>query len=199
MAEKGLKGVYGELGLPSDINGANSIGWQAYEKFKKENFVGLYRGMADALAYFGSLGLKMSINTANRIASIERELQHAGVRRLFESIITEEILADYHGAGNQDAIKKPSKISLSLALEELGLPGSEVVHVGDTVNDLAASKHVMRFNPRRFEDVYVVGMTYGFETREALEKGAGTKEGVLHFDALADNAEGLVDIVKRLL
>lgn len=199
IAVKKTQGVYDDLGLPCDMNNDKHPVWVGYEKFKKENFVGLYKGMADALMYFKSLGLRMNINTTNKIASIERELQHAGVRELFESIITEETLFDYHGAGNPEAIKKPSKISLSLALEELGLPGEEVIHVGDTVNDLAASKKIMRFNPRRFEDIYVIGMTYGFETREMLEKGAETKEGVLHFDALADNVEDLVEIVRNLL
>lgn len=199
IAVKKTQGVYDALGLPCDMNDKHHPVWIGYEKFKKDNFVGLYRGMADALAYFDSMGLRMSINTTNKIASIERELEHAGIKQMFESIITEETLADYHGAGNQEAIKKPSKISLSLALEEFGLSGDEVMHVGDTVNDLAASKRVMRLNPRRFEDIYVVGMTYGFESRELLEKGVETKEGVLHFDALADNAEGLVEIVRSLL
>ncbi|MFH1066205.1 MAG: HAD family hydrolase [Nanoarchaeota archaeon] len=197
IAVSKTQGVYDALELPCDMNNDKHPVWVGYEKFKRENFVGLYRGMADALMYFRSLNLRMSINTTNKIASIERELQHAGVRGLFESIITEETLFDYHGAGNPEAIKKPSKISLSLALEELGLSGSEVVHVGDTVNDLAASKKVMRLNPRRFEDIYVVGMTYGFESREILEKGVEGKS--LHFDALADNAEGLVEIVRGLM
>lgn len=196
---KGPQGVYDALSLPCDMNDKAHPVWVGYEKFKKENPVQLYPGIADAVLLFQRGGLRQSINTTNKIASIEKELKQAGIISVFHSMITEETLADYHGAGNQEAIKKPSKISLSLALEEIGLFGDEVVHVGDTASDLAASKHVMRFNPRRFEDVYAVGMTYGFETREVLEKGAETKEGVLHFDALADNAEGLVEIVKGLL
>ncbi|MFA5888338.1 MAG: HAD hydrolase-like protein [Candidatus Nanoarchaeia archaeon] len=195
----GPQGVYDALNLPCDMNDKAHPVWVGYEKFKKENPVQLYPGIADAVLLFQREGLRQSINTTNKIASIEKELKQAGIISVFHSMITEETLTDYHGAGNQEAIKKPSKISLSLALEEIGLYGNEVAHVGDTVNDLAASKRVMRFNPRRFEDIYAVGMTYGFETRDILEKGVETKEVKLHFDALADNAKDLVEIVKRLL
>ncbi|HII14703.1 MAG TPA: HAD family hydrolase [Nanoarchaeota archaeon] len=195
----GPQGVYDALGLPCTMNDKSHPVWVGYERFKRENPVQLYPGIADAVRLFQRLGLKQGINTTNKIASIEKELVQAGILAVFDSVITEETLADYHGAGNQEAIKKPSKISLYLALEELGIAGDEAVHVGDTVNDLAASKRVMRLNPRRFVDIYVVGMTYGFEGREVLNKGVETPNGTLHFDALADNAEGLVEIVARLL
>ncbi|MEK6809947.1 MAG: HAD family hydrolase [Nanoarchaeota archaeon] len=206
----GVQNVYDELGLPCDMNDKKHPVWPAYERFNQDNPQDLYPGMKETVEEIWKLGglskdpgrnsrLRLGINTANSWRSIFRDLDKGGILPYFDCFIAEEILSRYHGAGNQNAIKKPSPISLNLSLEMLGSSGARVLHIGDTLNDLHASHKVLRFNPLREENLVTVGACYGYEGREKLGAGVQTAEGAVKFDYLIDTPKELVGIVKELL
>ena len=206
----GVQNVYDQLGLPCVMSDKNHPVWPAYEKFNQTNPTELYEGMKEAIEEIWKLGtltkdvsrnrrIRLGINTTNSWGSIYRDLDKGGILPYFDCFIAEEILSRYHGAGNGDAIKKPSSISLNLSLEVLSSIGGRVLHVGDTLNDLRASHKVLRLNPLREENIITVGACYGYEGRESLEKGVETKEGVIKFDYLIYKPKELVDIVKELI
>jgi len=195
----GPQKVYDELELPCDMNDKKHPVWEAYTNFKLENPLQLYEGMKQVLNELHSKGIKLAINTTNTFESIEKELDKENVKHYFNPIVTEEYLAKFHGAGNPDAIKKPSKISLSLTLNELNVNGNNVLHIGDTLNDLISSKKVMRQNPTRFEDLTVIGVSWGFEGREKLEEGYKNDEETTYFDFIIDKPQELLPIINSFL
>lgn len=206
----GVQNVYDGLELPCDMNDKKHPVWPAYEKFNQTNPQELYPRMKETIEEIWKLGaltkdparnsrLRLGINTTNSWRSIYRDLEKGGILPYFDCFITEEVLSRYHGAGNPDAIKKPSSISLNLSLEVLGSSGARVLHVGDTLNDLRASHKVLRLNPLREENIITVGACYGYEGRENLAKGLETKDGVVKFDYLIDEPKELVAIVQELL
>jgi len=94
--------------------------------------------------------------------------------------------------------RKPSKISLALALGLTDSDGANVIHVGDTLNDLAASHKVIRLNPSHPETLITVGAAWGYEGREELERGVEIPgRGRVHFNHIADSPRELVGIVKK--
>lgn len=196
LHDHGVQRVYDLLGLPCDMNDSEHPVWAAYSKFKIERPLKLYEGMKGVLDELHARGVRLAINTTNKLDSIEKELGKEQVLQYFNPIITEDYLAAYHGAGKADAIKKPSKISLSLTLNELNLNGQKVLHVGDTLNDLISSKKVMRQYPTRFENLPVIGVSWGFEGRQKLEQGYETKDRTYHFDHIIDHPSELMPIIE---
>jgi phosphoglycolate phosphatase-like HAD superfamily hydrolase len=151
--EGGVQNVYDALQLPCDMKDKAHPVWPAYEEFKNLNPVMLYDGMAETIEAVWKMGqlsddsrrckrLRLCINTTNTWSSIFRELKSCNVLHYFDCFVTEEVLKEYMGAGNQDAIKKPSKISIALSTGLLGASVGTVLHIGDTVNDLIASQSV---------------------------------------------------------
>lgn len=198
LRSESIQKLYGKLGLPCDINDLNHPVWPAHRKYQAEHPLGLYSGMKEVLEWLRNMNLKLAINSSNSIKPIENELKD--VLNYFNPIITAEYLANYHGAKKSSAIQKPSKISIALMLNELDVEGSRTMHVGDTLNDLVCCKGVMRQRPTRFEDLKAVGVSWGFEGREELEKGVETSEGIIiHFDRIIDKPQELVEIVKKYL
>jgi hypothetical protein len=53
--------------------------------------------------------------------------------------------------------KKPSTISLGMMLGLLDSEGDYTLHIGDTRNDLRASKKVIRLNPSKPENLITCG------------------------------------------
>ena len=206
----GVQNVYDQLGLPCVMSDKTHPVWPAYERFNQTNPAGLYEGMKETVEEIWKLGaltkdptrnrrLRLGINTTNSWGSICRDLDKEGILPYFDCFIAEEVLSRYHGAGNGDAIKKPSSISLNLSLEALDSPGGRVLHIGDTLNDLRASQKVLRLSPLREENIITVGACYGYEGRESLEAGVPTADGVMKFDYLIDEPKELMGIVKELL
>ncbi|NPE26950.1 HAD family hydrolase [Methanococcoides sp. SA1] len=207
----GVQNVYDALGLPCDMNDKNHPVWPAYEEFKQVTPAPLYDGIPEAVVDIWKMGslsedysnnrrLRLGINTTNTWRSVHSDLKKGGILNYFDSHVTEETLRDYHGAGDPDGIKKPSKISLALALGLIDSDGAHVIHVGDTINDLAASHKVVRLNPCRPETLITVGAAWGYEGRDVLEKGAEVSgEGTIYFNHIIDKPQELVGVVGRYL
>ena len=169
----GVQNVYDFLGLKCDMNDKNHPVWPAYQNFLSENPSRLYPGMKEAVEEIHNTGnlsnnpmrnkrLRIGINTTNTWKSVYKDLKQNDVLKYFDCFVTEEILSFYDGNGNQNSIKKPSKISLALALGLLDSDGNYTIHVGDTLNDLAASQKVIRLNPLHPETLITVGVSWGY-------------------------------------
>ncbi len=206
--EGGVQNVYDFLKLPCDMKDRNHPVWDAYEKFNKENPQTVYPGIKETVREIwriGQLGanpqrnrrLRLGINTSNSWKSIHNDLEKGDIIQYFDTFITEEVLRQYQGAGNGDSLKKPSKVSLAMALGLLDSEGESTLHVDDTLNGLVASQKVMRLNPLNPETLITVGACYGYEGRTILEQGA--EGGKIKFDYLIDKPEELISIVEKLL
>jgi len=206
----GVQNVYDALGLPCDMKDRNHPVWKAYTEYKHGNDVPFYPGVKETILKIWEMGhltndpknnrrLRLAINTTNTWDSIYKELLKEGVLHCFDSFVTEEVLRDYQGAGNSNGIIKPSKISLALTLGLIDSVGESVLHIGDTLNDLAASYKVIRLNPSRPETLITVGAAWGYEGRKKLEQGVRVKyDGIIHFNYIIDRPEELVGIVEGL-
>lgn len=209
--EKGVQNVYDKLGLPCNMNDKSHPVWDAYEAFKEKNPVIFYDGVKDAVKNIWKNGhlskdynrnrrLRMSINTTNSWKSIYNDLKREDMIQYFDCFVTEEVLRSYHGSHNSSAIHKPSKISLALTLGLIDCEGEFVMHVGDTINDLAASQKVIRLNPMRPETLITVGTSWGYEGRDKLEKGVEVESiGTVHFNYIIDKPSQLIEIVDSLI
>jgi len=209
--EKGVQNVYDELGLPCDMNDRNHPVWDAYETYLKEHPVELYQGTKETVQKIWEIGhlnenpsrnkrLRMSINTTSSWDTVSYDLKRAGILPYFDCFVTEEVLRTYHGSNNSSAIHKPSKISLALTLGLIDSEGEFVMHVGDTLNDLAASQKVVRLNPMRPETLITVGAGWGYEGREKLEQGVKVDGlGTVHFNHIVDRPERLVGLVAGMV
>ena len=209
--EGGVQNVYDFFGLSCEMNNKDHPVWGAYKKYLAENPSGLYPGMKNALKEIWEIGglnsdpkrtrrLRLGINTTNTWSSVYKDLNKNEVVQFFDSFITEEVLREFHGAGNPDSIKKPSKISLALVLGLIDSEGENVMHVGDTLNDLAASQKIIRLNPLHPETLITVGVSWGYEGKENLEKGIEISgEGRAYFNHLVDEPSEIVELVKKYL
>lgn len=207
----GVQNVYDNLNLRCDMNDREHFVWAEYINYLEEHPNELYPGMKEAVIEIweaGSLnldsgrnkGLRLGINTSNVWKPVFKDLKNAGILNYFDSYVSEEILKQYHGNGHSSGIKKPSKISLALALGLIDSPGDRVLHVGDTLNDLAASQKVMRLNPEHPETLITVGVDWGYSGRSALEKGVNVEgQGTVYFDHIINKPKELVEITKKYL
>ena len=209
--EGGVQYVYDFLGLSCEMNNKDHPVWGAYKKYLAENPSGLYPEMKNALKEIWEIGglnsdyrktrrLRLGINTTNTWSSVYKDLNKTGVMQFFDSFITEEVLREFQGAGNPDAIKKPSKISLALALGLINSEGEYTMHVGDTLNDLAASQKITRLNPLHPETLITVGVSWGYEGKANLEKGVEVPgEGRVYFNHIVNTPSEIVQLVKKYL
>jgi phosphoglycolate phosphatase-like HAD superfamily hydrolase len=209
--EGGVQNVYNLLGLSCDMGDKEHPVWAAYKNFLSEHPSKLYPGIKKTLKEIWEVGslnkyakrnkrLRLGINTTNVWASIYKDLVNNGVAQFFDSFISEEVLREYIGIGNPDSIKKPSKISLALALGLIDSEGEHTMHIGDTLNDLAASQKIIRLNPLHPETLITVGVSWGYEGRKNLEKGVEVlREGTVHFNHIVDKPSEIVELVKKYL
>ena len=206
----GVQNIYDFLRAPCDMKDKEHPVWIAYNIFKEDHPTGLFPGVKDMLDEVYQLGsltkdptqarrMRMAINTTNSWKSIASELKKADVLHYFDTQTAMEMLDEYHGAQNGNAIKKPSKLSVALTLQNLGTEGARTMHLGDTRTDLMASKQVIRpgYGPSNAEDLIMVGAAWGYEGRETLERGAKLPNGTqVQFDHIIDNPGELVQLVK---
>ncbi|MFA6089313.1 MAG: HAD family hydrolase [Candidatus Woesearchaeota archaeon] len=207
--EGGIQAFYDYLELPCNMNDRKHIVWHEYERFKSENPMRLYSNVRETIKTLWEMNalnsnvnrnkrLRLGINTTNTWKSIYKELQSEGILPYFDGFITTEILRIYQGEGIAKNVEKPSPISIALMLRLLDSNGNVTIHVGDTVNDLRASKNVIISNPLRPENLITVGACYGYEGREQLEKGTIKDGKQINFDYLIDSPEQLIPIVKEV-
>jgi phosphoglycolate phosphatase-like HAD superfamily hydrolase len=207
----GVQNVYDEFDLPCNMNDREHPVWAAYEAYKESQPAAFYPRMKDTILKIWELGhltkdplrnrrLRLAINTTNTWKSIYSSLKSEGVLHCFDGFITEEVLRAYHGAGQPDSIKKPSKISLAMVLGLIDSEGDTTLHIGDTLHDLAASQKVVLLNPQRPETLLTVGAAWGYEGRSKLEEGVEVANGTrAYFNYIIDSPEQLIPIVEKHL
>lgn len=207
---EGVQHFYNKLGLPCDMKDRNHKVWPAYEAYNQAHPLDLYDGMKETIEKIWEMGqltknpqinrrLRLGINTTNSWGSIYRDLVKADVVKYFDSRITEENLRQFSGIGNCEPLKKPATVSLALALGLIDSEADLTLHVGDTLNDLAASQKVMKLNPMNPKNLITVGACYGYEGRKKLEQGVEKEGNIIKFDYLIDEPSELVKIVENLL
>lgn len=205
----GVQNVYDKLGLPCDMTDRNHKVWPAYEEFNKTNHQELYPGMKETILKIWEKGqlskdpkrngrLRLGINTSNTWSSIYRDLAAADIAKYFDFFVAEETLRK-HGNGDCEPLKKPSTYSVELMLEMMGADGKHTLHIGDTINDLIASRNVPGRYSQSQQDLITVGACYGYEGRKRLEQGAEKDGKTVKFDYLIDEPSELVSIVEKLL
>jgi phosphoglycolate phosphatase-like HAD superfamily hydrolase len=208
----GVQAFYDKLGLPCDMKDKQHAVWIAYDQYKSQNPVGLFPGMKEVIAEVHRLGslsaaavtvskrLRLAVNSTNSWQTISKELDKSGVLPYFDSQIGIEMLREIHGAGDGNALKKPSKISVAWSLYQLGTDGDRTMHVGDTRADLAASRYVLvpGGDPSRRKNLIMVGAAWGYEGRKSLEEGTDLENGEhVHFDYIINKPEELIWLVKK--
>ena len=208
----GVQAFYDNLGLPCDMKDKKHAVWIAYNEYKTQNPVGLFPGMRNVLEEIHRLGsltpssltmskrLRLAVNSTNSWETISKELQKEKVLDYFDSQIGIEMLREIHGAGDGNALKKPSKVSVAWSVYQLGTEGDRTMHVGDTRADLAASRYVLvpGGDPTRRKNLIMVGAAWGYEGRKVLEEGTKLENGKqVHFDYIIDKPEDLIWLVKK--
>ena len=208
----GVQAFYDKFKLPCDMKDKKHPVWTAYDKYKTKNPVGLFPGMKEVVATVHQLGsllptnltmskrLRLAINTTNSWASISTELEKTEVLHYFDSQIGIEMLRVFHGAGDGNALKKPSSVSVGYSLLQLGTDGDYTMHVGDTRADLAASRNVLipGQDPRHRKNLIMVGAAWGYEGRKKLEEGTTLENGEqTHFDYIIDKPKDLIWLVRK--
>lgn len=206
----GIQNVYDALGLPCDMNDRSHPVWPAFENFCHNNPTQLYPQVEEAVKEIWKMGclqgpdplhcrrLRLGLNSNNSRKNVLNDL--GSIVSYFDTIITSDLLHGYHGNKGGDALTKPARVSLALALDSLQSSGKAAIHVGDTLDDLAASQNVLRQMPSpQYETLITVGACYGYQGRERLEKGVEISSGRAHFDYLIDEPGELIAIVEEQL
>jgi len=206
----GVQTFYDSVGLPCNMKDRNHRVWPAYEAFQHDNPTGLYDGIKEAVSTIHELGsltkdssntrrIRLGIVTNNLWSSVYRELLKAQILPFFDVQVGAEMLDLYHGYSNGNSLKKPSKISLNIALDTLGARGQHTMHVCDTRYDLHASRNILRTNGNH-ENLITVGVAWGYEGKEKLSNGIESPSGERHrFDHIIDEPSELVPLVKTYL
>ena len=144
--------------------------------------------------------LRMAVNSTNSWETISKELDKEGVLHYFDSQIGIEMLREIHGAGDGNALTKPSRVSVACSLYQLGTDGDRTMPVGDTRADLAASRQVLvpGGDPSKRKNLIMVGAAWGYEGREKLEEGTKLENREqVHFDYIIDQPKELIWLVKK--
>jgi len=204
-----VQNVYDFLNLDCDMNDFSHPVWPSYKSFALENPSRLYSGMKEAIEDIWNLGrltkdfkvnrrLRLGVNTSNSWNIVSSDLSKNDVLKYFDCFVSKEILLAYDGNGNASSIKKPSKVSLALALGLLDSPGEYVLHVGDTLNDLVASQKIIRLNPMHPETLITVGVSWGYEGKKRLKEGVEVPgQGRVHFNHIISKPFELFGIVEK--
>lgn len=128
----------------------------------------LYDGIMDTLDALHAQDIKCAVVTNRTQPSLGLILDHTGLAEKFDLFVGPE-----HVSHN-----KPHPEPLEFAAKKLGVSAHEIIMVGDTHIDVAASKAA---------GATCVGLTHGFGTRAELEEAGA--------DYVIDNVEELIPIV----
>lgn len=212
---KDVQNVYDFLNLKCDMNDFNHPVWPAYKAFSSENPSVLYPDMKWAVEEIFKMGsldrgfsrnkrIRLALNTSNSWSIVSGDLEKNNILQYFDSYVSKEILSEYHGFGGANGIKKPSSISLAYALGILDASGDSVIHVGDSLVDLAAGKKIQRLGLGFEENLKTIGVTWGYAgegrgkdvARSVLESGVEIPgKGRHYFDYIVDTPKELVNII----
>ena len=138
--------TYRAVGLPEDK-------WAAMDEVFTEEYVRensqLLPGALDVLRRLGSLGVAQGVVTSGNRKRVLQELDRFEISPFFATVICHEDTPN----------KKPHPEPLLVALEELVVPHSAAVYVGDSPEDVEMA---------RAAGVYSVGIPGGFPNHDAL-------------------------------
>jgi phosphoglycolate phosphatase len=125
---------------------------ELYEDGPAERTV-VYPGVADTLAEFRRMGLKLAVVTNKPQEASLKVLAGLGIGQYFDTVV---------GADGLLALK-PDPAPLMLALTRLQSCESEAVMIGDNANDVAAAKAL---------GIPVIAVAYGYARCEPKDLGA---------------------------
>jgi beta-phosphoglucomutase-like phosphatase (HAD superfamily) len=198
----GMKGLYNLIKV--DFDAHNTEIWRKYNEFNRTHPIIPVEGMAEAIrevynrgrvSQNRSVALRIAANTTKSWAAIETPLQRAGLIPLFDTVVTKDDIYDHatNGAAKrlridlddltalrtivgEDTIKeleKPNGYASWLTVQRLGVEHQAVIAFEDTATGILSYKGVRL--PHRRTDIHVVGVTWGFDTKENLRAaGADT-------------------------
>jgi HAD superfamily hydrolase (TIGR01549 family) len=142
--------IFNELNVPvPDIEHFISIYKSIYFEFMDESK--LYPGVPEVLEYLKSNGILVSLLTTKGQDQADRIIDHFNLRKYFSRVMGRE----------PGTPVKPSPEPLLMICRELNIPPAESIMTGDTELDIRCGKGA---------NVKTCGVTYGYRTREILEK-----------------------------
>lgn len=139
---------------------------------KRASVVAAFEGLEHTLKELDSRNLTLGILTSGN-KKIEEILEHYGMTHMFASVIHAELVSNH----------KPHPEGLELAAAQMGIDVSELVMVGDMMQDIEVAKNAGALAS--------VGVTHGFSTRQTLEE--------LGADYVIDSLPELVEVVDTLV
>lgn len=208
---EGVQAFYDKWKLPCDMDNSNHEVWDAYKSYIQSHPLGLYPGIKEVVEEIWKLGnltenpeknkrIRIGINSSSPWANIYPSVQE--ILPYIDSFVTKETLEKEAKRleVNSKKLMKPSPHSVNLILDLLSVSNANnVMHIGDTRDDLRASHNFYRFVnslPQKV-DLITIGACYGFEGRNRLKQGVETIDGMMHFDELIDKPEEILDIFKK--
>lgn len=138
---------------------------------KKASVVAAFEGLEHTLKELDSRGLTLGILTSGN-KKIEHMLEHYGIADLFVAVIVADDVSNH----------KPHPEGLELAAMRMGLDVSELVMVGDMMQDIKVAENAGALAS--------VGVTHGFSTRETLEE--------LGANYVIDSLPELIEVIDEL-
>ncbi len=210
----GMPGLYTLHGI--DFKSQRDPIWEAYIAFNNTHVAPPIPGMDAAIKEIHARSrvsrernraLRIAVNTTKLWINIDEALLACGILPLLDSRVTKDNVQDYAtdgaarreniGFDDYDAlrkivpeetvknIEKPGSLMSLLTTHLLGVDPASIVALEDSASGIKAYHNVLF--PDRRRDIYVVGVTWGYETREELMEGRP--------DALIDKPQQLVELL----
>ena len=156
--------------------------------------------------------VRLAVNTTKEKRNARALLERAGLWKYFDTSVTYDDVVKYAANGeakkhlkefpdevsvlrtflSKDTLKsieKPNALSTLITLYRLGLPADRVIVFEDTPAGVQSAKHIPF--PHGLDDLFVIGVTWGFEKDPNVLRTAGADEIITH-------PSQCVDIVERL-
>lgn len=135
---------------------------------KRASVVAAFEGLEHTLKELDSRGLTLGVLTSGN-KKVEEILQHYGIAHLFASVVHADLVSNH----------KPHPEGLELVAAQMGIDVSELVMVGDMMQDIKVAKNAGALAS--------VGVTHGFSTRETLKE--------LGADYVIDSLPELIQVI----
>lgn len=129
-----------------------------------------YAGIDAMLQQFAATGWPLFVATSKRVDFAQRILDHFGFAQYFTAI---------HGAGLDGAHAQKAEL-IAHVVRLHGIDARRAVMIGDRFYDIAGA---------HANDMRAIGVTWGYGTREELERAGA--------DALAEGPEALLPLVEK--
>ena len=122
---------YRHLGIgEEDWNAADAIWMNRYARLKKS--CKLYDGVARALLELKERNLKLGLVSSGSRERVTKEVNEQGIELRFDTMLFGDDVGFEHG--------KPAPQTLLMAVEQAGVAATEVLYVGDMVEDVLMGK-----------------------------------------------------------